>query len=501
MSKLRFDKDLFEAGSQCAKRLYLEVHQPKSKPPLSEERQLLVDVGRQLIDLASQAFPGGQRIEGKNDADAVKKTTEFLAANERGVLLDAAFGDDDAVTRTDILLLEGKSADDGVVEVSLFEVKAGTTIKPRHLNDLALQMLVIENNGLRVKAATILHLDARYKHPGGSKYSIKLFKSNDVTERVRRQVDRVVERLRSFRALVDDSASLELPTGTWCKRPLPCPFLDRCLAEGPSHPLIELPRLTREQEFRLHEQAIESIDAIKDRPIRLSAQQRRAIKAVRKDEPVIEDFVPGELTDVDWPLYFLDILWCVEVLPRFAKTKPWEQIPFQWSIQILHEDGRTERRCYTATTADDPREEVVRRLVWSVREAGTLVVWDSPHEERLRAFLDDLPKLKAELRVLLNMPVFDLCHLIQHGVYAPGFGGSYDLHAVHDAMIEDHGREDLEIADPEAAAQAYRRLLNSRTRSQTRDKLGAQLEEYGNWRTAAMMRLYDSLRTQPATKV
>ena len=498
MTNRRFDKRLFEAGSQCAKRLYLEMHEPRSIPGLSEDRQLLVDVGLRLVELASQAFPGGQTVADDDHEEAARETAEILDKQDRAIVFGAAFHNDHAETRTDILLGEGKD-DEGRQKVSIFEVKAGTTIKPRHLSDIALQILVIEDAGFVVHTATILHLDPKYQHTGGPKFPIKLFKSNDVTDRARRQVDRVRERLRSFQTLAEDEASLDLPTGTWCRRPLPCAFLDRCRAEGPPRPLIELPRLTREQEFRLHEQGIEELTSLNKRNLRLSGQQRRALRAIQSEDTVVEEFVAGELNDVDWPVHFLDILWCVEVLPRFPKTRPWEQLPFHWTARVLHKDGRVERRCFTSTTADDPREEVVRRLVWTAREAGTLLVWDSPHEERLRAFLDQIPKLKSELRGILNLPVFDLCHLIQHGVYHPSFEGRFDLRTVHDALVDDRSRDKLAIATPEDAAMAFRRLLNSRTRTQTREKLGTQIEDYGDWRTSAMMRLYEMLRLKPAT--
>ncbi len=52
-------KPLFEAGMQCSKRLYLEHHQPRIKPEPSEYQQELLELGKRLVELSSQAFPKG----------------------------------------------------------------------------------------------------------------------------------------------------------------------------------------------------------------------------------------------------------------------------------------------------------------------------------------------------------------------------------------------------------------------------------------------------------
>ena len=159
-------------------------------------------------------------------------------------------------------------------EIDIFEVKAGTTVKPRHVLDVALQMHAIEAAGWTVKSASILHLNPKYQHQGGKTYPVQqLFKNVDVTGKAQKQLKKVAEQIKSFLTLVEDEGSLELPLGTWCRTPLPCPYLDRCLAEGPEFPLIHLPMLKPELESQLHEQAIEDLTQLDEQQPGLTLPQ------------------------------------------------------------------------------------------------------------------------------------------------------------------------------------------------------------------------------------
>jgi hypothetical protein len=482
-------KALFEAGSQCAKRLYLEAHEVGDAPEPSEHRKDLSEIGNQIVELASQAFRKGTTIDAEDMDRAVQQTADLLGGGKPVVMLGAAFRGGDAETRTDIALASASR------ELDIFEVKAGTTVKPRHIQDVALQIHVIESAGYRVKSASILHLNPKYLHKGSKTYPVQdLFKNLDVTKKARKLVAKVAEQIASFRTLLADESSCELPTGTWCRNPLPCPFLPRCLAEGPRFPLIHLPHLKRDQERQLHEQGIEDITQLDEQQPGLTLLQRRVLRSVKSDSLLVEPFVPIELTDVDFPLGFTHIQWHLEVLPRFEQSRPWQKTPYLWSMQVLHENGKVEKRGFVSKSAEDPRAPTLRSLATALRDIDTMLVHGGNLDERLRSMLDDLPELKPELRSLLQAPLLELGNLINHGVYHPGLAGSFELPVVHRALLGDKDAPSGTIADDEAAEVAYRRIMNSRTRAKTRDQLADDLQAYADRQSEMMLELFHFLR-------
>lgn len=485
-----FTKRLFASGLQCAKRLYLEYHEPGNVPSVSAWRRHLEEVGRQLVELARTAFPKAIDL-GELDFDAAaSRTRDLLSEGKPAVLYDAAFTDEDVELRADIVVTSG----DGSVD--LFEVKSGTRVKIRHLKDVALQVSVIEAAGWRVRSANVLHIDPRYRHAGGRKYPIQqLFKSVDVTEKVRRRVPAVRRTLESFRALLDDPVTMELPTGTWCHNPSRCVHLSRCLAEAPEHPLLELPDLTPDQERAFHEEGIEQLEAIDPKRPGLTLVQRRALRTLAEGGRRVEPFVREEIAALPTPLHVVAEAGLLQVLPSLQGARAWQSIPIAWARMIVGGEKHGDVDTFVAPKGDDPRAGFVRSLAEALAGPGTLVIYGEGCDGMLRELLDELPAEKRLVRAILNKPFLDLQALIRAGVYDAGFRGSFALEQVHEAVVGEPIPRELEIADAEAADEAMRRLQNPRTHASTREKLSAALAEWLTWRARAIAAILERVRS------
>ncbi len=494
MSRSRpIDKELFAAGLQCAKRLYLDFHHPDDIPDRSDLREQLAEVGQQMLSFARQAFPRGVLIEGADDEAKAAATTAALAEGKPTVLFDACFRYQDLRIECDILLSSGTGVFD------LYEVKAGTRIKPRHAMDLAFQLLVVERCGFKVRSASILHVNGQYRHTtddhrGAQDYPVqKLFKNTDVTARVRRLVPRVEEQLNGFRSVLADESTLELPTGTWCRAPIECHYLPRCCAEGPEHPLIELPELSRQQEYGFHEQAIESMTQVDAKQPGLTLVQRRALRAVNEGIVVVEPHVKLELAARTPPLHFLSFHTLLQVLPLFDGSRPWQHVPFLWSVHTLHKDGTITKAVHCGDGTKDPRSEFVASLASLLRSGGTTVVWSETFGERLREMLEDQVDPKAEIRSLLNLEPVDLQRVVRLGLYAQGLRGSFALPRVLETF-GDPLPEGGEVHDDASVGQSFLRLVNTRTRAATRAKIAAALQEYADACSLGMLHLWQKLQ-------
>jgi len=138
------------------------------------------------------------------------------------------------------------------------------------------------------------------------------------------------------------------------------------------------------------------------------------------------------------------------------------------------------------------------------------MVYSHGFDDRLRAMLEDRADLKSQLRAMLQLPLFELGNLIQHGVYHPAFHGSFELDPVHEALMAARGTDageslaefatgDTEISSDEEASEAFRRILNSRTRAATREKLGAQLDQFVRRQCGKAVEIYRSLQSPVTT--
>jgi len=462
----RITNALFTSGLQCAKRLYLDYHFAKKSPQPGETQAMIAEVGAELVELASSAFPKGVAID-PQDRQAVATTEKILREKKPQVVFHGRFRYQDVEIGSDIIISSG----DGSLD--LFEVKAGVTIKPRHILDLALQVWVLEKLGYKVRRTSIIHMNRRYVHAGGKHPVHELFKNVDATARVRRHIGKIEGMLNSFRQTLADESSLELPTGPWCRAPLNCLHMRRCFGEGPEHPLAELPNLTRSQVEALHQEAIEDLSQIAIDREGLSPMQRRVIKSMQVDDLVVEPRVFAELAECDYPMHFVWFENLLEVLPRFPRTRPWQKVPFAWHRILLKGPGTApEHASFIAEGKEDPRPRFVHTLLDATIGAHTVFFFPHDVEDRLRELVEDLSgEDKARARALLNAPFLEMQALLRNGAYHPAFRGEFDLPTIHRALVPAATYDDLELDTADAVGAALRKIVNTRTRATTRTKL------------------------------
>lgn len=489
----RIDKSLFAAGMQCAKRLYLEYHRPHEKPKPTVGKQALLDAGERLLELACRGFPNGRRVDAEDPAEAAEQTREILSQGEGAAIFNAAFATGHAEVRCDIVLPTGSG------ELDIFEVKSGTKVKHRHIQDFAFQVHVIETCGHPVRNASILHLNRDYVHEGGKDLPADaLFKNVDVSAKVRKRIAAAQAYLDNYLTVVADETTLDLPMGTWCMTPIPCHYLDACRGEASMHGLLELPDMTKGLESELHQEGIEGLEQLDEKRDGLTLIQRRALRAVAGNTLVVEPTARKSLDEVDHPVCLVHVDFALQVIPQLGNSRPWEHVPFQWNARVIQEDGTddgtVEPQSWLADGKDDPRVGFLRSLMECARQCETLALYTARLPAVLKHLMEQLPAEKGRARTLLHMPRLSLDHVVRTGIYHPDFRGAFDLEVVLRALVPDLDLDSLELRTPEEAAAAFGRLLQGRTRAPTREKLSSQLAEFGERRSQGLWRVWELAR-------
>ena len=58
-----------------------------------------------------------------------------------------------------------------------------------------------------------------------------------------------------------------------------------------------------------------------------------------------------------YPVYYLDFETILPAIPRYAGMRPYQTIPFQWSVYVRHADGRLEHSEWLCDSGRDPSRE------------------------------------------------------------------------------------------------------------------------------------------------
>ena len=190
-------------------------------------------------------------------------------------------------------------------------------------------------------------------------------------------------------------------------------------------------------------------------------------------------------------------------IPLYEGTRPYQTIPFQWSLHAITGDGELRHREFLADGGDDPRRRFADSLVEALHEFdGPIVVYSAYEQTRLRELACEFPDLSESLNAIIARLV-DLLPIVRSAVYFPEFGFSNSIKSVAPALCPGFGYDDLEgIADGAAASAAFLQLASGYlTVPEEADRLRAALLAYCRRDTLAMVKVHQALRQSASQAV
>lgn len=458
-SEIRLTKSNYTAGLQCEKRLYLEKHHRELRDEPSEEDFLRLEEGTRVGKLARQLFPGGVTIESEAwEQDEAEELTRQAMGEGAPAIFEAGLGFGSFIARVDILKRGEKEGWDLLEVKSSLVPEQGRPLKEEHIQDVAFQWWVAKNAGVKVNRAGLVLLRRDYIYPGGEYNPEDVFEIVDLTGEVKAKEAEVAERAyEAMRILQGDQP--EVPIGPHCTQPYTCPFFGLCHQGRPQDHIWSLPRLNKVYP-ELVRLGVERIPDISEEEIRLDTLQQRVVRAVKNGEPYISrDGLRHALENLEYPVHFMDFETVRPALPLFEGTKPFQELPFQWSLHVLHPEGALEHLEYLHEERTDPRRSFCEKLRTALRDRGTIVIYSSYEIRQLRALADWDPDLAGDLAKALDNRGYDLLKVVKDHLYLPEFGGSFSLKAVAPALLGENAYGDLEIQEGGTASARYLRFL------------------------------------------
>ena len=481
-------KSKFVAGSQCLKRLYLAVHQPDLAAQPGDSDQAIIDQGQEVGLLARGIFPGGVAVEPKNREEAIRATGELIGNPEIPAIFEGAFEHRDVFVRVDILQRRQDR------RWRLIEVKSTTDVKDHHLDDVAIQHRVVGRSGIDLAASCLAHVNREYVYEGGSIDVHRFFRIRNLTRQVESLQSEITVQLRSeFRVLAMPVAP-DVAAGHHCSNPVTCEFFDRCNPPLPDDHILRLPRIHVRTVSKLAALGVQSIkDIPEDHP--LSGRLRRACTCVRTGTPWFGPEIKGELRALEYPLYYMDFETVNPAIPRFAGMRPYDQIPFQWSVHVQRQPGAApEHFEFLAADKSDPRPAFISALCDALGDRGSIVVYHQQFEsQRLADLALWLSKFSGRINKIQRR-LWDLLPIVRNHVYHPAFGGSYSLKSVLLALVPEMTYEGMEVADGQDAGLAWESLVRDGLDRDERDRIRKALLDYCGQDTLGMVRLVEKLQ-------
>lgn len=195
-------------------------------------------------------------------------------------------------------------------------------------------------------------------------------------------------------------------------------------------------------------------------------------------ETFIDPRAAEHLNALAYPRYYLDFETVQFAVPRWAGTRPYEQLPFQWSCHVEREDGSLEHLAFLDTTGAAPMEACLRALIEAVGDDGPIFEYSGYEGRILREGVARHPDLARALDAI-RLRLVDLCGMARAHYYHPAQKGSWSLKDVLPTVAPelDHAKLD-QVGDGGAAQSAYREIIDPATTVERRGMLADALRTY-----------------------
>ncbi len=483
-------KSKLMAYRQCPKRVWLEVHHPDLRLDTAasqknfETGHLVGEIAQQLYDPAGLGTVIEPFAEG---IDAALALTLTLLDTPRPIF-EAGFAAEGAMAFADVMLPVNESW-------RMVEVKSSTSVKDTHREDVAVQAFVARAAGVPLTAIALAHIDNSWVYPGGGDYQ-GLLVENDLTEEAFARGAEVQRWIEAAQSVVAQATAPAINIGLHCHDPYACGFYAHCQSQAPQadHPIAWLPKPLKKGLVALI--ANTGITELRDVPDHLLNDKQQRIKSATLANEAYFDQVGAAqaLAAHTLPAYFLDFETISFAVPIWAGTRPYQQIPFQFSVHRLSDTQLTEQS-FIDLSGREPSETFAKALITACHEPIPIFVYNAGFEKtRISELANKFPELAQDL-LALHSRVVDLLPIARAYYYHPSQKGSWSIKAVLPALCPDpnlHYDKLDGVQDGGMAMSAFVEAIAPQTTPARKAEIERQLLDYCKLDTYAMVRLWSA---------
>ena len=479
-------KSNYLLGLQCPKLLWVAKNDKERIPEPDKSAKAKFETGDIIGVLATKVFSKGvdlSRLDFKENIDKTKKSVK-----KRQTIYEAGFMVDNLFSRGDILLPVGED------EWDIIEVKSATQVKDVNIHDVSFQKYTYEKAGLKIRNCILMHINNQYIKDGEIEPE-ELFVQADINDKVLEYSEGIEERIDDFMKIINSKKEPKCKIGVHCSDPYDCSLMDECWKDVPTASVFEFYRMFKKKCFELHDKGIVCLNEVSE-DIKLNdkqkIQRRLAFDGGKHiDKPAIKNFLGG----LKYPIYYLDFETINPAIPKFDGMKPYQRIPFQFSLHIQKKKGgKCEHISFLAEGMSDPRPKFMQALRDGLGDAGSILVYNQGFEKGvMNEGCDALPEFREWYDENIFHRVKDLWDVFKDfSFYDPKQKGSTSIKYVL-PVLTDLKYDDLDIGNGMSASLEYERVTYGDVDEEDRDKVMRALEKYCELDTWAEVEIVKTL--------
>jgi len=482
-----FTKTDYKNFLECGCYLWLAKKKKGLLPPPSASELFREQEGEKVDILAKQLFKGGVELKEFNEA-GWHATKKLIDAKTKVLFQPTIVTGDGLSCRADILTYAAKEK-----AWEIREVKSSTSVRPEDVQDVAFQRICFEEAEIPISKTYLIHINNEYMKDGTIDPQ-SFFKTVDITEEVNEALIETRKEIKIARDHLTHEVWPHARIIESCTNPKSCAYLKHYMQGVEDHQALA-ESLSAKYVIELLKRDIILLES-------LDAKYVNELGYAPEEKYVDHEAIRGELQQLVYPLYFLDYETYSSPIPKFDGTRPWQQIPFQYSLHIKRSKGaKLEHTEFIATADKNPILDLATQLEKDIGKKGSIVVWNAAFEAtRNREVAKAYPDFTS-LMESVNGRMFDLMVIFRKKLYKQHkFYRSYSIKNILPALVPELSYKDLTIQEGGTASISWPVLIDVKTAPAAKGELKKDMLLYCGLDTLAMVRILENLENEVEEK-
>ena len=400
MNNLYLSKSRYCKAVQCKKIIWLKKHKPEHA--IQKVKDTVLNNGTAVGQLAKELFGKYEDIEFNENLDIMIKQTQELLNNKPNIITEASFNYNNNFCSVDIL----KNKLDGI---EIYEVKSSTEISEIYLDDVAYQYYILNNLGFNIKKACIVYINNKYIRQEELDLN-KLFNIEDVTEIAKSKQQEIKNNIYELNKYMEENKENEPKDdiGIKCFKPYECEFWEYCTRNLLKPNVFDIKGgMHLDKKFEKYYEGKISFEDLQNENLNPKYLEQIEFELNDLQSKIDKEEIKEIMKSLKYPLYFLDYETYQVAIPEINGTKPYQQLPFQYSLHIIkEEDAEIEHREFLADINDkDFIRHFAESLIKDIPDNGSVIIYNKAFEPARNSEIAKMyPDLEDELeRINKNM--------------------------------------------------------------------------------------------------
>lgn len=478
--------------------LWLEKNDKGKLPEIDDDTQAVFDAGNLFESYAEQLFLNGVKLGYKTDGHfdgskywGLPEATLEALNGEGSIFFQGRFEVDDLTCIFDVLERNAMGT------YNLYEIKSSTKAKPEHEHDLAFQTLVIEKAGLTVESIYVVHVNTEYVRLGEVDPK-EITDITEVTSAVRSIMDVTAQEVEKAKTVMS-APTMPDPSPRFARNGAFKEWLGiyRSLnGEVSTSSIYNVNGFGARKLGELEDLGVSEIEQIPE-DFSLPPKLQAMTESARRGHQIIDiESIKQFLCTFQYPLYFLDYETFAGVVPPFDGLRPYQQVPFQYSLHVLESpDTELIHKEYLHTDNTMSVRPLLEHLVQDIGPEGTVIVWHQIFEKGRNAEMAALEPEYNNFLYNLNDRIIDLKIPFSESWFVDSrFKASASIKDVLPVLVPELSYKELNVRGGNTAQRLWMETVLGDKNADGKDEIMTDLRKYCELDTLAMVKIWEVLR-------